>query len=150
MTYMYCRRKELKECVRKPREKLCASAFHLSKIRKKGHQKWTASPPTLRVGFLSFGGFWRRGTCSRIVFLEVFARWPLTLADDNRAFITGREITVLYQKIHQKNSKNPKMGVRRARSARRTTIFGGFLNVCLVIFFRYFSVVLIFFIQYCS
>ena len=30
----YCRRKELMACVRKPREKLCASAFHTSKTRK--------------------------------------------------------------------------------------------------------------------
>ena len=34
----HCRRKELMANVRKPREKLCASAFHLSKTRKKGTQ----------------------------------------------------------------------------------------------------------------
>ena len=30
-----------------------------------------------------FFEFWRDGTRSRIVFLEVFARWPLILSDDN-------------------------------------------------------------------
>ena len=30
-----------------------------------------------------FFEFWRGGTRSRIVFLEVFARWPLILSDDN-------------------------------------------------------------------
>ncbi len=28
--------------------------------------------------------FWRGGTRSRIVFLEVFARWPLILSDGNK------------------------------------------------------------------
>ena len=30
-----------------------------------------------------FFEFWRGGTRSRIVFLQVFARWPLILSDDN-------------------------------------------------------------------
>ena len=34
-----CCRKELMACVRQPREKLCASAFHPSKTRKKGTKK---------------------------------------------------------------------------------------------------------------
>ena len=48
---------------------------------KKGHQKWAAATPTLRANSCELG---RGGTRSRIVFLEVFARWPLILSDDNR------------------------------------------------------------------
>ena len=37
-------------------KKLCASEFQPLQNSKKGHQKWAASPPTLRAGFSSFGG----------------------------------------------------------------------------------------------
>ena len=66
----YCRRKELMASVRKPREKLCASAFHPSKTRK----------PARKVGgeaahfWCPFFMFWTGGTRSRIVSLEVFGR----------------------------------------------------------------------------
>ena len=50
--------------MRKPCEKLCASAFHPSKT----------------LWLFEFG---RGGTRSRIVFLEVFAHRPLILSDDN-------------------------------------------------------------------
>ena len=48
---------------------------------KNPHAKWAAKPPTFGVLFFEF---WRGGTRSRIFFLEVFARWPLILPDDNR------------------------------------------------------------------
>ena len=35
-----------------------------------------------------FFEFWKGGMLSRIVFLEVFARGPLILSDDNRVLIT--------------------------------------------------------------
>ena len=40
----------------KTSRKLCAGAFHLSKIRKIPHAKWAAKPPTFGALFLSFGG----------------------------------------------------------------------------------------------
>ena len=78
----YCRRKELMGNVRKPRENLCASAFHPSETRKTRTQSGRRSRPLL----VPFFEFWRGGTRSRIVFLEVSARWPLILSDDNRFF----------------------------------------------------------------
>ena len=43
----YCRLKDLMACVRKPREKLCASAFHPSKTRKTRTQSGWRSRPLL-------------------------------------------------------------------------------------------------------
>ena len=59
---------------------------------KKGHQKWAASPPTLRAGFSSFGGV---DIALLIVFLEVFARRPLTLAYDNTV-LYGKDLFFLF------------------------------------------------------
>ena len=63
----YCRRKELMASVRKPREKLCASAFQPSNTRKKGTES----------------GLLRRSLCVRVCRMRkrgpVFARRPVTL-----------------------------------------------------------------------
>ena len=79
------RRKELMASVRRPREKLCASAFHPSKNSKKGVPKVGGFAAHFACGFFEC---WKGGTRSRIVFLEVFARGPLTLSDDNILFTT--------------------------------------------------------------
>ena len=65
--------------VRKPRENLCASEFHPSKIKNRA-PKVGGFAAHFACGFFEF---WRGGTRSRIVSLEVFARRPLILSDDN-------------------------------------------------------------------
>ena len=82
----YCRRKQIMECVRKPREKLCARARSTPPKREK---------PARKVGgeaahfWCPFFEFWKGGTRSRIVFREAFARRPLSLSDDNDASSTS-------------------------------------------------------------
>ena len=66
-------------CVRKPRDKLCESAFHPFKTQKRV-PKVGGFAAHFACGFFEF---WKGGTRSRIVFLKVFARWILNLSDDN-------------------------------------------------------------------
>ena len=87
----YCRQKELMASVRKPREKLCASAFHLSKTRKTRTQSGRRGSPLLVPLFREFmrnpgeACSGNGSTLQTIVFLEVFARWrwPLIRSDNN-------------------------------------------------------------------
>ena len=57
--HVYCRREELVASVRKLRENLCASAFHLSKTRKTRTQSGRRSRPLLVSFFSGFGGLER-------------------------------------------------------------------------------------------
>ena len=75
----YCRREELVACVRKLREKLCASTFHPSKTRK-------TRTPSGRRSRPPFGPFFRvlEGWNSLAHnFLEVFASSSRILSDDH-------------------------------------------------------------------
>ena len=60
----------------------------------KNHARARVTPPKLQKRAPKVGGFaahfwcpffefWRAGTRSRIVFLQLFARWPLILSDDD-------------------------------------------------------------------
>ena len=67
----------------------------MGRVRKpqKNYAQARSTPPRLEKRAPKVGGFaahfacgffefWRGGTRSRIVFLEVFARWPVILSDD--------------------------------------------------------------------
>ena len=75
----YCRRKELMASVRTHRKNYARARCTFPESEK----------PARKVGgeaahfWCPFFEFWRGGTRSRIVFLEVFARRPLILSDDN-------------------------------------------------------------------
>ena len=66
--------------VRRPCEKLCASAFHLSKVRKRA-PKVGGFAAHFACGFFEFG---RGGTRWRIIFLEALQSAKLTLSNDNK------------------------------------------------------------------
>ena len=71
--------------VRKLREKRCATRVPPLQESKKGEPKVGGFAAHFACGFFEF---WRGGTRSRIVYLEVFAKFSLILADDNSAFRT--------------------------------------------------------------
>ena len=50
-------------------------------MRERGPSLQNSKNPHAKVG--PFFEVWRGGTRLRIVFLKVFARWPLVLSDDN-------------------------------------------------------------------
>ena len=68
----YCRRKELMACVRKPREKLCASAFHPSQTHKIRTRSGRRSRPLLVPFFRDLEGrnslahIFSRGFCNML------------------------------------------------------------------------------------
>lgn len=74
ITNAYCRQKELLSIFQhKPRKQPMRERVSPLQNSKDPHTKWAAKPPTL----MSFFDFWRAGTRSRIVFLEVFAKCSL-------------------------------------------------------------------------
>ena len=75
----YCRRKELMASERKPREKLCASAFHPPKPEQKGTKSGRLRRPLCVRVFRVLEG-WNALAHN---FSRVSARWPLILSDDN-------------------------------------------------------------------
>ena len=117
----YCRRKELMASVRKPREKLCASAFHPSKTRKKGTKSGRLRRPlcvrVFRVleGWNSLAHSFSRGF--RTPAIKSFRRqynfsfrWRIFICFHTRDLLYGSNACNFHFRRH--------LRAKRARSAR--------------------------------